>query len=180
MLYRWCFSCGHQSMEALWLEFRETTFYHYNLLISWETTMHLCNKCCFTKLSSYCAFAWVIIHIMLHTDYLLSIFHRSLQWKKAALTFFIIHSFPVSLFLRGKSWLFVCMCTKYQDFTYIRCLTMHMHSPVRFLFMLCLFSEIWAATIWLGREGKCCLIPEHPLGTTLRAMTAGSVQCESH
>lgn len=49
------FSCGHQSMEALWLEFRKMTFHHYNLSISLEMVPHLTNKC---RFSSYRAFAW--------------------------------------------------------------------------------------------------------------------------
>lgn len=85
MLYRWCVSCGHQSMEVLWLEFREITFYHYTLSISTEMTVHLCYKCCFPKLPSYCAFTCTMIDSLLHTffhkDYSPSIFHESL-WKK--------------------------------------------------------------------------------------------------
>lgn len=40
----------HQSVEALWLEFREITFYHYNLSISSEMAAHLRNKCCFSEI----------------------------------------------------------------------------------------------------------------------------------
>lgn len=107
MLCRWCFSCGHQSVEALWLEFREITFYHYNLSISSEMAVHLRNKC-FSKLSSYCAFARAMIHIVPRTffqDYLPFIFHESY-----IRLFFILS--PISFFLRGKSRLFVCMCTR--------------------------------------------------------------------
>lgn len=46
-VYRWCFSCGYQSMEALWLEFREITFYHYNLSISSKMAVHLRNNVVF-------------------------------------------------------------------------------------------------------------------------------------
>ncbi len=106
MLYRWCFSCGHQSVEALWLEFREITFYHYNLSISSEMAVHLCNECCFSKWSSCCAFTRVVIriHRLLQTDYiqLVICFFMNLCRKKQkrrsyCIVIFFILTFPTRI-----------------------------------------------------------------------------------
>lgn len=110
MLYRWCFSCGHQSMEALWLEFREITFYHYNLSISSQMAVHLRSKCCFSKLSSYCEFTRAFFSPgRLFTS--LSTFHESL-WRIWVPT---LHMHSAATFSVATDWsvkLVICLSSK--------------------------------------------------------------------
>lgn len=102
--HRWCFSCGQQSLKALWLEFRQITSYHYNLSISWEMAVHLRNKC-FPKSSSYCVFACTTNRFILHAsppprDGFFVIYFS--WWLKKKLHFTLFIFFHLSFFLWGR------------------------------------------------------------------------------
>lgn len=69
--------------------------------------------------------------------------------------------FSMSVFLQWNSLLFLWICTEFciQQVFETTCA-----KPCN---IFCLFSKIWVETIWLGREGDCCLIHELPLGPWL-------------
>lgn len=176
MLYRWCFSCGHRSAEALWLEFRKITFYHYNLSISSEIAVHLRNKCCFSKLSSYCSFTHAVIRI--HRCFSRKIVHLVIHfsWISVGMTvkkkekkerrrknresknaieskikLHILYSYFSYKLLFSKENLdywFVSATHEMQDFAYIWVLSPHIHSAVTFSEAIGLSSEIRHVAIY--------------------------------
>lgn len=82
MVHRWCFSCGHQSMEALWLKLSETNSYLHNLSIISEMVVHPHMQCCYSKLSLH--MTWSVLINLFSPKRLItssSIFHESLQQK---------------------------------------------------------------------------------------------------
>lgn len=148
MWYRWRFSCGHQSVEALWLEFREITFDHYNLSISSEMAAHLLNKCCFAKIVIIlCIYTCCdsYRHTFFRKDYSpgypFFMNRKEKKKKKEPILIFFKLTSPISYFSPRKIvTIRMYLHTRYRILHTSGVLTPHMHSAV--IVLVFSFSKI--------------------------------------